>query len=93
MILIDSYLILLVIKLFALVSYYLKKYKFTLSDVYKKLYIRPLKEIRLEGYIKENMTVSENKVASILITDDIITKFKADSASSGNMINFFQLYR
>ena len=35
------------------------------------------------------MTVSENKVASILITDDIVTKFKADSASSGNMINFF----
>jgi len=76
-------------KTFSLVSYYLKKYKFTLSDVYKKLYIRPLREIRLEGYIKENMNVSENKVASILITDDIVTKFKADSASSGNMINFF----
>ena len=35
------------------------------------------------------MKVTENGVAYIILTNDIITKFKADSASAGNMINNF----
>ncbi len=76
-------------KTFALVSYYLAKYPFPLSELYHKMYLRPLKEVRLEGYIAENMKVSENGVSSIFLTNDIISKFKADTASAGNMINNF----
>ena len=35
------------------------------------------------------MKVTDNGVAYIILTNDIITKFKADSASAGNMINNF----
>ena len=76
-------------KTFNLVSIYLSKYPLKLSEIYTNLYLRPLKEVRLEGYISLNMKVTENGVAYIILTNDIITKFKADSASAGNMINNF----
>ena len=76
-------------KTFYLVSSYLNSYQVKISDIYKKLYLRPLKEIRLEGYISLNMKVTENGVGYIILTDDIIAKFKADSASAGNLVNNF----
>lgn len=76
-------------KTFSLVSTYLSKYPLKLSTIYTNLYLRPLKEVRLEGYISLNMKVTENGVAYIILTNDIINKFKADSASAGNMINNF----
>ena len=76
-------------KTFGLVSTYLSKYPLKLSTIYTNLYLRPLKEVRLEGYISLNMKVTENGVAYIILTNDIINKFKADSASAGNMINNF----
>ncbi len=74
---------------FELVSYYLKRYPFVLSDVYKDLYLRPIKEVRLQGYIEENLTLTEKGVAYIKLTNEDIVRFKADSASAGNMINHF----
>ena len=74
-------------KTFSLVSRYLEKYSFDLSSVYQKLYMRPLNEIRLEGYISSNMIVTENHLGYIVITDEVIRKFDVDSASAGNMVN------
>ena len=74
---------------FSLVSIFLKRYPFLLSDVYNKMYLRPLNEVRLEGYIAEHMNVTEYGVAYIFLTNDTISKFKADSASAGNIINNF----
>ncbi len=74
---------------FSLVAYYLKKYPFSLPDVYNDLYMRPIKELRLQGYIGENLNLTENGLAYIQLTNEQIIKFKADSASGGNMINDF----
>ena len=74
---------------FSLVSTYLEKYPFSLSDSYSKLYLRPMNEVRLEGYISLNMNVTENGLGYIEIKDDIIKQFEVDSASAGNMINNF----
>ena len=74
---------------FSLVSYYLENYPFDLATAYNKLYIRPLKEVRLEGYISSNMVVTENKLGYIVIGDDTIQELGVDSASAGNMINDF----
>ena len=76
-------------KTFSLVATYLENYPFDLTKAYEKLYFRPLNEVRLEGYISLNMTVTENHLAYILISDEIINKFGVDSASAGNMINNF----
>jgi len=74
---------------FQRVAEYMKKYQFDLSELYGKLYLRPLSEVRLEGYISLNMIVTENKLGYIVITDDLIKEFGVDSASAGNMINDF----
>lgn len=78
---------------FSLVSLYLKNYPFDLSESYNKLYLRPLSEVRLEGYIELNMIVTENNLGYIVISDDLINQFGVDSASAGNMINNFNFIK
>ena len=78
---------------FSLVSTYLKNYPFDLSDSYNKLYLRPLSEVRLEGYIELNMIVTDNKLGYIVISDEMINEFGVDSASAGNMINNFNFIK
>ena len=74
---------------FLSVSRLLKEYSFDLSSAYEKLYLRPLNEVRLEGYISSNMIVTEHQLGYIVIQDEIIKHFGVDSASAGNMINDF----
>ena len=76
-------------KTFQLVADYLKEFSLDLEKLYQNLYMRPMKEVRLQGYISENMTITDNGVGYIKINNDIINKFKVDSASAGNMINNF----
>ena len=76
-------------KTFALVSKFLEEYKFDISSLYEKLYLRPIREVRLEGYISNNMTVTDNGLGYAKITDDIIKEYGVDAASAGNMVNNF----
>ena len=80
-------------KTFNMVSKYLEKYPFDLSSVYQKLYMRPLNEVRLEGYISLNMNVTPNNLGYIYISDEVINKFGVDSASAGNMVNNFNFIK
>lgn len=74
---------------FWIVSKIIKDFNLDLSNLYAPLYLRPLREVRLQGYIEQNMSVTENGVAYIKITDEIINKFKVDASAAGNMINNF----
>lgn len=74
---------------FKLVAKMQEEYNFDLISLYEPLYMRPLREVRLQGYIEQNMKVTENKVAYIYLTDEIINKFKTDASAAGNMINNF----
>lgn len=74
---------------FKLVGEYLEEYKFDMYDIYQQMYARPLKEVRLEGYISENMEVTKHGVGYMKVSDEIINKFEADSASAGNVVNNF----
>lgn len=67
----------------------IKDFDIDITYVYEKVYMRPLNEIRLQGYISENMVVTENGLGYIKITNDIITKYKADASSAGNLVNNF----
>lgn len=57
------------------------------TKLYAPLYTRPLAEVKFQGYIYQNLILTENKVAYIKITDEIQKQFEVDSASAGNMIN------
>ena len=76
-------------KTFALVSKFLEMHPFSIKEVYEQMYLRPLSEVRFEGYLAQNMTVTDHGVSYIIITDDIINKYKVDTAAAGNMINNF----
>ena len=76
-------------KTFMLASRLMDEYNFDLNNLYLPIYLRPLNELRLEGYISLNMQITENGVGHIKITDDILKKFKADASSAGNMVNNF----
>lgn len=78
---------------FEVVSKYMKKYEYDLSEIYKKLYLRPMNEVRLEGYIALNMNVTENNLGYVLITEEVINNFEVDSASAGNMVNNFNFIK
>lgn len=80
-------------KTFDLVSTYIKKYKFSINEQYQKMYLRDLSEVRMEGFMKENMILTDNGVGYITITDDIINKYKVDAATSGNLINNFNFIK
>ena len=64
-------------KTFELVNILLKKSKLDFTLLYEQLYMRPLNEVRFQGYIYENMEV----------TDNILKEYGVDSASAGNIIS------
>lgn len=72
---------------FELVNYLLSNSNINITSVYEPLYLRPLEEIRFQGYIYQNMVVTDNGLAYIKITDDLMKEYQVDSASAGNMIN------
>lgn len=59
------------------------------TALYDDLYRRPLSEIRLQGYMYQNLIVTENGLGYIKLTDEIIRSFDVDPASSGNLVNNF----
>ena len=72
---------------FALVTKLLEMTNIKFTELYEPLYIRPLNEIRFQGYIYQNLKLTENNLAYIKITEDILKQFEVDVASAGNMIN------
>ena len=75
------------VETFELVTKLLKMTKIDFTKLYEPLYTRPLSEIKFQGYIYQNLKLTDNNVAYIKLTDDILKKFEVDSASAGNMIN------
>lgn len=70
-----------------LVSKLLNMSNIDFTSLYPSLYSRPLSEVKLEGYIYQNLELTKNKVAYIKLTEELLKKFEVDSAAAGNMIN------
>lgn len=71
------------------VAYLLSKYKIDIIKCYNNLYRRPLEEVKLLGYMAQNMKITDNGVGYIKVTNEVLNKYNLDSASSGNLINEF----
>lgn len=76
-------------KTFSLVAKLLKENKIDTDKVYNNIYMRPLKELRFQGYISQNLKLTPNGVAHLLITEDKMHEYNIDVATGGNMINNF----
>ena len=75
------------VKTFELVTKLLKETDIDFTSLYKNLYHRPISEVKFEGYIYNNLTVTDNGVAYIKLTDKLMKEYGVDSAAAGNMIN------
>ena len=76
-------------KTFRLVADLLEKTDLDITKVYGKLYERAYKEIKFKGYLSQNLTITEDNVAYIKVTDEILKEFNVDAATAGNMVNEF----
>jgi len=76
-------------KTFDLVHKLIKDTGIEFVNLFEKLYLRPLSEVKLQGYIAQNLIVTENGFAYIKVNEEILKEFGVDSASPGNMINNF----
>ena len=76
-------------KTFHLIGNLIEKYNLDIFKLYEPLYARPLSEVRLEGFIAMNMQITENNVAYIKISNEILEEHSTDAASPGNMIGNF----
>ena len=67
----------------------IRRYHLPFTKLYDKLYERPLEEVRFQGYISQNIEVSENGFAHIEFSDEILNEFHVDTATPSNLINSF----
>ena len=76
-------------KTFNLVSRLIKETNMDFVPLYEKLYTRPIREVRFEGYITNHLEITPNGLAYIKLDDDILKEYGVDSATAGNMVNNF----
>ena len=76
-------------KTFNLVGKMLEEANIDITKVYDNLYLRDYKEIKFQGYLSENITITDNGVGYIIIKDEILKQYNVDPATPGNMINNF----
>lgn len=72
---------------FELVHKLLKKTNLDITDAYEQLYKKPFKEVKFNGYIADNMTLTENGLAYIKITDETLKKYDIDASTARNMVS------
>lgn len=76
-------------KTFELTTKLLREAKIETPPLYEELYLKPLNEIKFQGYIAQTMSVTENGVGHILLKDETIKEYKVDTATAGNLVNNF----
>ena len=76
-------------KTFSKVANLIDEYHLEIDKLYFPLYLRPINEVRLEGFIGLNLTLTEHGVGYIKLTKDILDHYEVDAAAPGNMINNF----
>lgn len=76
-------------KTFELVAKVIKDTNLDFTKLYLPLYLRPMKDLRFQGYIMNHLTITENGFGYIKITDEILNEYEVDAATAGNLINNF----
>ena len=74
---------------FQKVTNLVKEYKLNVNKLYENLYLRPLNEVKFEGFIGSNLTITEHGVAYIKFPNSLLQEYGVDAASPGNMISNF----
>ena len=76
-------------KTFELISKLIKLTNIDFTSLYEAIYLRPIKEVRFEGFIAQNLNLTENNLAYIHLTSDILKEYNVDASTAGNMVSNF----
>ncbi len=74
-------------KTFELVSYMLNKTKIDFTKLYSNMYTRTLSELRLQSYIINNLTLTENGFGYIKLTQSVLDEYSTDASTACNIVN------
>lgn len=74
---------------FRTVAKLLEDFDLDITKAYEDLYARPMSEIRLAGYINENMIITDNGVGYVKLSNEVINKYGCDVATPGNLVNSY----
>jgi len=72
-----------------IVANLMEKYGIDFPKCYEKLYMRPMSEVRVQGYIEQNMQVTEDGVGYIKMTKEVVESLDGDFGGIGNLVNNF----
>lgn len=76
-------------KTFQIVSKLIYDYHIEFAPLYNNLYERPINEIRFHGYLAQHLNLTENGLAYVKITSEILKEYEVDNGTPSNMINDF----
>lgn len=76
-------------KTFELVHKLIKDTSIDVSELYPKLYLRPLNEVRFQSDITEKLNITENGFAYLKIDKELIEKYGVDAGTASNLVNNF----
>jgi bifunctional oligoribonuclease and PAP phosphatase NrnA len=76
-------------KTFKLVSELIESTNLDFTGLYESLYLRPLKEVKFQGYVANHFSITENGLAYIKINDEILKEFDIDAPTARNMVAAF----
>lgn len=76
-------------KTFDIVSKIIKLTHIDFTNLYESLYLRPIKEVKFQGYLTSNLKVTENGFGYVIVTDEMLKEYDVDAATAGNMVNDF----
>ena len=76
-------------KTFELVSKLIKETHINFTALYEKMYLRPFKEIKFQGYLSTNMKITPNGLGYIYLSDEVLKEYEMDSSSANNMVSSF----
>jgi len=80
-------------KTFKIVNELLEESKIDFTSLYNYLYDRSLDEVRFQGYLANNMIVTEHGLGYIIIPNEVIKEYNVDLATPSNLINSFNFIR
>lgn len=76
-------------KTLELMSILIKNSRINIKEIYPRLLLRPLSEVKFQSYITEHLKVTSNGFASLKIDDKIITKYNVDAGTASTIVNNF----
>lgn len=72
-----------------LVSKLIETTNLDFTGLYESLYLRPIKEVKFQGYVANHFSITDSGLAYIKINEDVLKEFELDAPTARNMVANF----